>query len=166
MIAGRSIPGSILRTNLAVAIRAPVLPALTQASASPSFTRLMATRMEESFFFLRESAGGSDIPTTSVALRIESRESSPAIRVTCPFNSSSSPTRISCRFACRSRQAFAARTTISAPRSPLIASSEITDFVPTKSFGQSAREIRRDPKIENVYSSSSSSGWTMIWFPR
>ena len=33
------MPGSIFRTNFAVAISAPVLPALTQACASPLFTR-------------------------------------------------------------------------------------------------------------------------------
>ena len=59
------MPGSILRTNLAVAINAPVLPALTQASASPSLTRSIATRIDESFFFRSASVGASDIPTTS-----------------------------------------------------------------------------------------------------
>jgi hypothetical protein len=34
-IAGRSMPGSILRTKREMAISAPVLPAETQASASP-----------------------------------------------------------------------------------------------------------------------------------
>jgi len=48
-IAGRSTPGSILSTKWAVAIRAPVLPALTQACASFDFTKSIARRIEESF---------------------------------------------------------------------------------------------------------------------
>ena len=46
-MAGRSIPGRVLSTNFAIAIRAPVLPAETAAAASPSFTALMASRMLE-----------------------------------------------------------------------------------------------------------------------
>jgi fatty acid/phospholipid biosynthesis enzyme len=45
IIAGLSIPGIIFKTNLAVAISAPVLPALTHASACPSRTKLIATRI-------------------------------------------------------------------------------------------------------------------------
>ena len=47
-MAGRSMPGMVLRTKRAVAIRAPVLPADTAACALPSLTWLMAMRMEES----------------------------------------------------------------------------------------------------------------------
>ena len=49
-IAGRSMPSIDLRTNFAVAIDAPVFPALTTASASPAFTRSTATLIDESFF--------------------------------------------------------------------------------------------------------------------
>ena len=35
IIAGRSTPSIVLRTNLAIDIRAPVFPALTQASEIP-----------------------------------------------------------------------------------------------------------------------------------
>ena len=48
-IAGRSMPGSVFSTKREIAISAPVLPALTQACASPLFTRSTATRIEESF---------------------------------------------------------------------------------------------------------------------
>ena len=41
------MPGSVFSTNLAIAIRAPVLPAETAAAASPSFTALIARRMLE-----------------------------------------------------------------------------------------------------------------------
>ena len=68
-----------------------MLPALTQASATPSLTRLMATRIDESFFLRIASAADSDIPTTSVAGRILSLGSLPTIRVTKESISSSSP---------------------------------------------------------------------------
>ena len=44
-IAGRSTPGRVFSTTLAIAIRAPVLPAETAAAAAPSFTALIASRM-------------------------------------------------------------------------------------------------------------------------
>src|SRR3989440_5837209 len=59
MIAGRSIPGSVLRTKRDTAISAPVLPALTQACASPFFTSSTATRTDESFLLRSASAGDS-----------------------------------------------------------------------------------------------------------
>ena len=65
-IAGRSIPGMVLRTKRAVAIKAPVLPALTQASASLALTLLIATRIEESFLPRNAEAGFSSMPTTWV----------------------------------------------------------------------------------------------------
>ena len=46
-IAGRSMPGSILRLNLAIAISAPVLPAETATSASPFFTASMASHIDD-----------------------------------------------------------------------------------------------------------------------
>ena len=66
-IAGRSTPGSVFSTNREIAISAPVLPAETQASARPSLTRLIATRIDESFLRRSASAGGSCISTTSDA---------------------------------------------------------------------------------------------------
>ena len=46
-IAGRSMPGSICRLNLAIAISAPVLPADTATSASPFLTASMASHIED-----------------------------------------------------------------------------------------------------------------------
>ena len=66
-IAGRSMPGSVFRTKRAMLISAPVLPAETQPCASPSLTRLIATRIELSFLRRSASAGGSSIATTSDA---------------------------------------------------------------------------------------------------
>jgi len=37
-IAGRSMPGSVRRDSLAMAMKAPVLPAETMPAASPSLT--------------------------------------------------------------------------------------------------------------------------------
>ena len=44
--AGRSIPGIVRSASFAIAISAPVLPALTAADAWPSFTALMARPIE------------------------------------------------------------------------------------------------------------------------
>ena len=55
------------RTNLAVAISAPVFPAETAACARPSLTKLIDTRIDESFLFFSASCGDSSIPTTSEA---------------------------------------------------------------------------------------------------
>ena len=44
-IAGRSMPGNVFRTNFAIAIKAPVLPAETTPSARPSATASIASRM-------------------------------------------------------------------------------------------------------------------------
>ncbi len=43
-MAGRSIPGRVFSTTLAMAMRAPVLPADTTPAASPSWTASMARR--------------------------------------------------------------------------------------------------------------------------
>ena len=66
-IAGRSMPGSVFSTKREIAISAPVLPAETHACATSSLTRLIATRIDESFFLRNASAGGSCISTTSLA---------------------------------------------------------------------------------------------------
>ena len=61
IIAGRSTPSIVFRTNLDIDIRAPVLPALTHASALPFLTRLIATRIEESFLCLNAVEAESSI---------------------------------------------------------------------------------------------------------
>ena len=67
------MPGSVFSTKREIAISAPVFPAETQACATSSFTRLIATRIDESFFLRSASAGGSCISTTSLAAWIVSR---------------------------------------------------------------------------------------------
>ena len=58
--AGRSIPSILPSRNTAAAIVAPVEPALTTASASPSLTRLVATTIEEPS--LGPQGGGGMLP--------------------------------------------------------------------------------------------------------
>ena len=65
--AGRSTPCERPSLSTAAAIPAPVWPAVTTASASPRFTRSMATRIDESFFSRSASAGASSMPTTWLA---------------------------------------------------------------------------------------------------
>src|SRR3989304_248184 len=59
-MAGRSTPGSTPRTNIPMAMAAPVLPAETKAPASPSLTSSAATRSDESR--LRRTACEADSP--------------------------------------------------------------------------------------------------------
>jgi hypothetical protein len=66
-MAGRSTPASIPSRNMAVAMQAPVFPALTNPAASPRFTRSMATSIEESFFLRSATDGDSSMPTASEA---------------------------------------------------------------------------------------------------
>src|SRR6185503_17379805 len=79
-IAGRSMPGSVFSTKREMAISAPVLPALTQACAAPLFTRLMATRIEESFLKRSACTGGSSIATTWLAACTRTRAGAAARR--------------------------------------------------------------------------------------
>src|SRR5580658_489411 len=64
MIAARSTPGSVFNTKCAMAVSAPVLPALTAAQARRSCTRSIATRIEESFLWRIASRGLSSMVTT------------------------------------------------------------------------------------------------------
>ena len=69
----RSTPSSSLSLMVAAATAAPVLPALTTASASPVLTKSTETDMEEFFFFLTASSPDSFISTTSAAGTISTR---------------------------------------------------------------------------------------------
>ena len=115
-IAGRSIPSSVFRTKRAIAISAPVLPALTQTSALPSLTRLIATRIDE--FRLPRSATitGSCISTTSSACTISTDDGSRA--GSAAFSSDSRPTSSSAASFWCSRNASDAETVTGMPWSP------------------------------------------------
>ena len=94
-IAGRSMPGRVFSTNLAIAISAPVFPAETQACAAPALTRLIATRIDESFLRRSASAGGSSMSTTSLAGCTTTRSRSAAGARCSAFSMASGrPTRI------------------------------------------------------------------------
>ena len=75
-MAGLSMPGSVLRTKREMAIRAPVFPALTQASASPALTCSMAMRMEEFRRLRRACTGLSSMRMTSLAGTTRMRDDS------------------------------------------------------------------------------------------
>src|SRR6266545_3697614 len=65
--AGRSTPGNIPITILAVAIAAPVLPAETNPSPFPSFTNFVPILKELFFLRLTDVITGSPMPITSAA---------------------------------------------------------------------------------------------------
>ena len=67
------MPASVFSTKRAIAISAPVLPALTQASARPSLTRLIATRIEELRLVRIAIAGASSLSTISSACSSSTR---------------------------------------------------------------------------------------------
>ena len=123
-MAGRSIPGIIFSTNREIAIKAPVLPALTHASATPSLTRLTATRIDELRLPRSACAGCSSIATTSLAGFTLSRSDSLA-----PWwrNSRSiascRPTRMIETSSSRLRKSIAAGTVTLTPWSPPMQSS-------------------------------------------
>lgn len=107
-------------------MRAPVFPALTQASAIPSLTRFRATRMEESFLLRNALDGASSIITVWLACRVFSLSTGTAEwRSSSAVMDASSPTRIICRSGYPVNACKAAGTTTAQPTSPPIASSAI-----------------------------------------
>src|SRR5256885_463036 len=74
MMAARSTPGRVPSTKCAIAVSAPVLPALTHAQARPSCTRSTATRIEVSFLRRIASRGLSSIASQVVAMEDKPRE--------------------------------------------------------------------------------------------
>ena len=75
----------------ALAIVAPVLPALTIAKARPSRTASAARTSEESFFVRTRLAGSSSIAMTSLAGRISSSPVSPRLPSSGPTRSTGMP---------------------------------------------------------------------------
>ena len=122
-----------LTTRVAPASRAPVDPAETKASPSPSRSIRRPTVREESFFRLKAVAGSSEISTTSDASRI----STPAGRVFPPAASTARrtsavlPTRITSVPYC-SWASSAPWTTARGALSPPMASTMI--FIPNPPF--------------------------------
>ena len=71
----RSTPRKVLSFTVAAATEAPVLPALTTASAAPDFTMSVAIEMEDFFLRRRALAPDSCISTTSGASTMIARGS-------------------------------------------------------------------------------------------
>ena len=93
--AGRSTPGNMPCTILAVAMTAPVLPAETTHCASPVFTRREATRMELSFLARTALPALSSIVICSEAWRISmGRVCQPGCRFNSCRTTSSLPTKM------------------------------------------------------------------------
>ena len=124
-IAGRSMPSMVFKTNFAVAINAPVLPADTAASAKPSFTWLMATRIEESFLWRKALRGSSSMSTTSEACITLMRSIGAFTLFNAACNLVSSPTISNLTSFWRSKKATEAGTVTLKPMSPPIASTAI-----------------------------------------
>ncbi len=122
-IAGRSMPGSVFSTKRAMPISAPVLPADTHPCATPSLTRLIATRIDESFLRRSASAGGSSISITSLAActRMRSRAGDRDFRRSGSI-ASARPTSTTAASGIASRNASDAGTVTAGPWSPPIAS--------------------------------------------
>ena len=138
MMAGRSIPGRVFSTNRAIAISAPVLPALTQASALPSRTRSSATRIDESRFDRRACDGASPISTFCDACSTEIRPpGTEDARFSAAPIAASSPTSTRSMSEDSESASNAAGTTTPGPWSPPIASRAIVRRAPTR--------VRRQP---------------------
>ena len=116
------MPGMVLRTNRAVAISAPVLPADTAACALPSLTWLMAMRMDDSFLFFSADCGASSISTTCAAWQTVMRSIGAPAELNAWRTAASSPTIIRCTSDCCFRKSTAPGTVIARPASPPMAS--------------------------------------------
>ncbi len=90
----RSTPFILPTTNWPPTSIAPVLPAETNASASPCFTRFIPTTIDEFFFFLIAITGGSSKPIISSACTMLIRPLSYVYLSSSFFISSVLPARI------------------------------------------------------------------------
>ena len=123
-IAGRSMPGKRPSLRTQQATEAPVFPAETNASASPSLTNLTAIAMEESFLPRIAAVGGSSIVTTSLVWTMENLERSTWYLSSSDCMRDSSPTSLNETSAGISSRAWMAPEIISCGAlSPPIASS-------------------------------------------
>ena len=121
-MAGRSMPGRVLRTNFAMAMSAPVLPADTTPRALPSCTALIARRMDEPRPDLSAIDGFSSLRTTSsqwVSRATSLRRFMPARS---GATSDSRPKNRKSTSGCRWRAILAPRTTTWGALSPPMAS--------------------------------------------
>ena len=138
-IAGRSMPGSIRRLNLAIAISAPVLPADTATSASPFLTASMASHIDDFQRPLRSAWLGLSSMRTATSV-CTSRQAS--LSCGCAASSGSilawSPNRMKLASGCCASARAAPGTTTEGPWSPPMASSAMRTF-----WGMDRPERRR-----------------------
>ena len=93
--AGRLTPRRVRTIRLAPTWSAPVLPAETNASPLPSFSRFRPTTMEESFLVRMALAGSSHISMTSVQLTSSMPSSGMLLSAAVLRTRASSPTPMS-----------------------------------------------------------------------
>src|SRR5215467_13929968 len=128
-MAGRSIPTIVLRWNLAIAIRAPVLPAEIATSASPFLTASIAIHMDD-FHRPRRNAwlGLSSIFTATSVWVIREIARSAGRSASNASSTARLPTMTNSVSGCRSREMPAPATTTGAPWSPPMASRAMRTF--------------------------------------
>ena len=125
-IAGRSIWAMVLRQTLDMAISAPVLPADTQASASPSRTAWTAIHMDDFQRPIRRAwLGLSSIAIVRSEWRSSTAPSSFGCWPRSGLRTASSPTMRNFIAGWRSSASAAPGTTTAGPASPPMASSEM-----------------------------------------
>ncbi len=123
------MPAMVLRSNFAIAIRAPVLPAEIATSASPFFTASMASHIDDFHRPARSAWLGlsSILIATSVWTR---RDAASRAGLACRSGpiTAASPNRANSTSARRASDSAAPGTTTDAPWSPPMASSAIRTF--------------------------------------
>ena len=142
-IAGRFTPGSLRRRSIDSAISAPVLPQLTATVASPARTDSMADHIEVSCALRITWLGLSCIVTTPAAWRMSQRSASPLRRPISRRSSGSGPWTMNRISGFLSALAAMPATTVAGPRSPPIASTDMTTLPGRSppSVGSAMREV-------------------------
>ncbi len=125
-MAGRLTPGSLRSRSMESAISAPVLPQETAAAASPARTASMADHMEVPLPLRITWLGLSSMLTTPSVARISQRPARPLRLEIRRSSSSPSPCTMKSSSGWRAAQSAMPATTATGPRSPPIASTEMT----------------------------------------
>mmetsp|Transcript_28585 Transcript_28585/g.53786 ORF Transcript_28585/g.53786 Transcript_28585/m.53786 type:complete len:219 (+) Transcript_28585:3857-4513(+) len=140
-MAGRSTPRILRSRTTESIINAPVLPQLTTPSASPLRTDSKADHIDVVFERIT-SRGLSSIDTTSEASRMSTRPSRLRLRATSFSNSSLGPCRMNAMSGFFFAECEMPATTAAGPRSPPMASTEMT-VRPLPGFAVFAKPVMR-----------------------
>ena len=128
-MAGRSMPGMVFKLNFAMAMRAPVLPADTAASASPFFTASSASHIDDFQRPWRSAwLGFSSILTATSVWTTRDTATSARCSRSSGSTTAASPKKMNSLSGWRLSASPAPGTTTAAPRSPPMASSAIRTF--------------------------------------